>query len=77
MGEIDDNKEWLFDSFFKFDCSNDDIKESANMIFNKLLKYPMCKLDREKERKRVPNYYNNGYHYEIIEKPIQKKKIDF
>lgn len=77
LGEIVENKEWLFDSFFRFDCTTDDIKESANMLFNILVKFPSCKLDKEKEKKRVPNYYNNGFHYEIIEKPVQKKKIDF
>lgn len=32
-----DKKEWLYDCFFKFDCSNADRKEAANMIFNMLL----------------------------------------
>lgn len=77
LGEIVENKEWLFDSFFRFDCTTNDIKESANMLFNILVKFPSCKLYKEKEKKCVPNYYNNGYHYEIIEKPVQKRKIDF
>ena len=36
-----DKKEWLYDCFFKFDCSVEDIKEGANLIFNLLLNAPM------------------------------------
>lgn len=32
-----DKKEWLYDCFFKFDCSGADRKEAANMIFNMLV----------------------------------------
>jgi len=51
LGEIIDDKNWLFDSFFRFSCHDDDIKEAANMIFNLLVKHPLCKVDREQTRK--------------------------
>jgi hypothetical protein len=32
-----DKKEWLYDCFFSWDCSDVDRKEAANMIFNMLM----------------------------------------
>ena len=32
-----DKKEWLYDCFFRWDCSDADRKEAANMIFNMLM----------------------------------------
>ena len=32
-----DKKEWLYDCFFSWDCSDADRKEAANMIFNMLM----------------------------------------
>lgn len=61
---IEDKKEWLFDCFFKCGCSDADITEAANLIFNMLVKSNYGQLITE--RKRVPNYYNNKYHYENI-----------
>lgn len=61
---IEDKKEWLFDCFFKYGCSNEDIKEAANLIFNMLINSNYGRLVTE--RKRVPNYYDNRYHYENI-----------
>ena len=63
---VEDKKEWLFDCFFGAGCSEDDIKEAANMIFNMLVKSAYSEQDYEK--KRVPNIYDNGYHYERIHK---------
>jgi hypothetical protein len=63
-------KEWLFDSLLRCGCSEDDIKEAANMIFNSLCNGKFsgrCPADRE--RRRVPNVYDGGYHYETIVKP--------
>lgn len=61
---IEDKKEWLFDCFFKCGCSDADITEAANLIFNMLVKSNYGQLITE--RKRVPNYYDNKYHYENI-----------
>lgn len=61
---IEDKKEWLFDCFFKCGCSDADITEAANLIFNTLVKSNYGALVTE--RKRVPNYYDNKYHYENI-----------
>lgn len=61
---IQDKKEWQFDCFFKCGCSDADITGAANFIFNMLVKSNYGALITE--RKRVPNYYNNKYHYENI-----------
>lgn len=60
----EDKKEWLFDCFFKRGCTESDIKEAANLIFNMLIKANYSGLVTE--RKRVPNYYDNRYHYENV-----------
>lgn len=62
-------KEWLFDSFLRCGCSEDDIKESAEMLYNVLIKNRFSGRHVEKERRRVPNVYDGGYHYETIVKP--------
>ena len=73
-----DNKEsWFYDCFWGIDCSKADIKEAANLIFNILMNSGYSEAYRETYRTRVPNRYNNGYHYETIEKPEQYRKIDF
>jgi len=61
---MQDKKEWQSDCFFKCGCSDADITEAANMIFNMLVKSNYGALVTE--RKRVPNYYDNKYHYENI-----------
>lgn len=64
------NKEWLFDSLLRCGCSEDDIKEAACMLYNSLLNGKFSgRAAAEKERKRVANTYNDGWHYETIVKP--------
>lgn len=38
----EDKKEWLYDCFFSWDCSEADRIEAANMIFNMLMNARMC-----------------------------------
>jgi hypothetical protein len=64
MEEI--KKEWLFDCLLSFHCTNDEIKEITNLLFNELQAAPLSGEYIETTRKRVPNLYNNGYHYETI-----------
>lgn len=51
-----DEKEWLYDCFFKFDCSNDDRREAANMIFNMLIK-SKCSITYYKKDSRKEKLY--------------------
>ena len=73
----EDKKEWLYDCFFSWDCSDADIKEGANLIFNMLCKAPFSQIIRDSHRERVPNIYNSGYHYETVYTPERIGKIDF
>lgn len=59
---IMDKKEWFFDCFLYAGCSDADIAEAAELIFNMLIKSNCGQLITEKHR--VPNTYDSGYHYE-------------
>lgn len=72
-----DKKEWFFDCFFKSSCSEADIKEAANCIFNMLVSAPVSGIYRDRQKKRVENRYNSGFHYEVIERPERFEKVDF
>lgn len=74
---MDEPKEWLYDCFFKFDCSNADITEGANLIFNMLMNAEKSEIIRDRRRERVPNTYNSGYHYETFYSPERFAEIDF
>lgn len=69
-------EDWLFDCFFKAGADHEDIKEAANLIYNQLMIVPYS--IQYKEKKRVYNLYDGGYHYEYI--PTNKNRkitIDF
>ncbi len=69
-------KDWLFDCFFRAGASKDDIKEAANLIYNNLLQASYSV--QYKEKRRVYNTYDGGYHYEYIPTNSHRKiKIDF
>lgn len=70
-----DPKEWLFDCFFKRDCSEADKKEAANMIYNFLVSAPLSAVRVDSRRVRVSNTYNSGYHYETIKEKERFEKI--
>lgn len=63
------HKSWLFSSLYRCGCSEDDIKEAACMLYNSLLNGKFSGEHVEKERRRVANVYDGGYHYETIIKP--------
>ena len=70
-----DKKEWVFDCFFGSNCGQEDIIESANLIFNMLCNAPMSKIIRNKQR--VANTYNEGWHFETVYTPERLEKVDF
>ena len=74
---VEDKKEWLFDRFLKMNCSKSDIVEAANIIFNMLINSNNSPIIRNSRRQRVPNTYNNGYHYETIYNKERFVDIDF
>lgn len=70
-------KEWLYDCFFSFRASDEDVKEAANLIFNMLVNAKCCPIRRDAKKQRVPNTYDGGYHYETILAPERFGKIDW
>lgn len=71
------SKEWKLDCFHYANCSDEDRKEAANLIFNQLVKMPVSVIRRDSKRCRVSNTYNSGYHYETIYGPERFGTIDF
>jgi hypothetical protein len=73
----EDAKEWQYDCFFTKNCSEADITEGANLIFNMLCAAEKSGISREYTQERVSNSYNDGYHYEKIPKPERFETIDW
>ena len=59
-------KNWLDDCYLKIGCSDKDINDAAKMIFDMLVSSKNSSIILDKKRVRVPNSYNNSYHYETI-----------
>lgn len=72
-----DKQSWWNNCFLSFRCSEADRKEGANLIFNMLVSAEPSEIYREEEKRKVPNTYNDGWHWEKVIKPNQYKKIDF
>ena len=70
-----DPKEWFYDCFFGFRVSDADVKEAANLIFNMLVAAKNSAIVRDGRRVRVPNTYNDGYHYEMKYTPERWEKL--
>lgn len=71
---------WFIDDFCKLYSKpgiDADRREAANLIFNELVNAAPGKKYRDGTRRRVPNLYNNGYHYETIYRPERLGEIDF
>ena len=65
MEELNKNS-WMFDCLFSFNCTGAEIKEITNLLFNELQTAPLSGEYIETTKKRVPNLYDGGYHYETI-----------
>ena len=72
-----DEKDWLCDQLFSISCSNKDVVESAQFIFNMLVNASPSIVRRDGKKHRVHNAFNSGYHYETIYYPERFGKIDF
>ena len=73
----EDEKEWMFDSFFMIECGEADVKEGANTLYNMLVNAGNTQIIRDSKRQRVPNTYNQGYHMETIYTPERIAEVDF
>lgn len=75
---VEDEKKWITnDCFYKMNCSKSDIVEAANLIYNMLITSNNSPIIRNSRRQRVPNTYNNGYHYETIYSKERFVDVDF
>ena len=72
-----DKKDWLFDCFFGSGCSDADVREAANLIFNMLVSAKNSVIIRDSKKVRVGNTYNSGWHYETVYSPERFADIDF
>lgn len=72
-----DKKEWVADCFFTSFCTNEEVKTAAGYIFDMLTSAPVSKIRLDTKRRRVPNLYDGGYHYETVAAPERFSKIDF
>lgn len=77
VGEILDKSNWLYDCFFGYKAADGDCIEAANIIFNQVMNAKNSTISRDSSRERVPNRYNDGYHFETILKPERFETIDF
>lgn len=67
------NREFLYDCLFSFDCTNDEIKEIANLFFNQIISAPAS----QTETKRVRKYYGVGNKHYYNNCPVVRKKSYF
>lgn len=74
---VKDQKEWLFDSLWRINCHKDDIIEAANLIFNMLVNAGYSEKYRDGKKQRVPNRYNDGWHYETIYRPERFESLEW
>lgn len=72
MEEI--KKDWFFDCLLSFHCTDVEIKEITNLLFNELQAAPLSGEYIETIKKRVPNLYNSGYHYETVQTRDKRKR---
>lgn len=75
---VESKKEWLYDTFIiDYHAAQADCREAACMILNELQQAAPSGIARDAERRRVPNSYNSGYHYETVYKPERRAALDF
>lgn len=71
------DKEWLYDCYLSYDCTNTERREAAYCIYNALIQAKNSEIYRETTKKRVANTYNSGYHYETVTSPERFETVDF
>lgn len=70
-------RKWVYDCFLKVGCTESDIKDAAKNIFNMLISSNNSIIRLDKKRVRVPNSYNNSYHYETIYEKERFASVEF
>ena len=70
-------KDWLEDELLKIGCSEKVINDAAKKIFDMLVASKNSEIIIDKKRVRVPNLYNNSYHYETIYEKERFTSVNF
>lgn len=65
------------DPVLGYNFTSEDVREAAEMVFHYLVNAPASGIHREKTRRRVPNTYNSGYHYETVYEPERFEALDW
>ena len=73
----EDDKLWMHDDLFSYFCTDMRIKETANILFQKLISSKASEHYVITKRKLVPNLYVDGYHYENVREKERTAIIDF
>lgn len=71
------SKSWFTDSLIGFGCPDSEIESAAGAIFSLLLAAPLSTIRHDTKRTRIPNTYDDGYHFENIPVKERRIKIDF
>ena len=66
-----------YDCMLSYHITAADIKEIAYQVFNALIGSNPSPIIRDHNRRRVPNTYDGGYHYETVYAPEHISKMDF
>lgn len=69
-------REWCVDALWRIDCPDAIVETAANRILDYLLNATPSYIRRDETRKRVPNTYNDGCHYEIVLKPERFESVE-
>ena len=67
-----EEKPFLYDCIYNYNCCDADIREMAYQMYNYLLLAKISVPFVDRQKKRVPNLYDGGYHYETIVKKDNK-----
>lgn len=71
------SKSWFTDPLIGFGCPDSEIESAAGAILSLLLAAPLSAIRHDTKRTRIPNAYDDGYHFEYIPVKERRIKIDF
>lgn len=71
------SKSWFTDPLIGFGCPDSEIESAAGAILSLLLAAPLSTIRHDTKRTRIPNAYDDGYHFENIPVKERRLKIDF
>lgn len=71
------SKSRFTDPLIGFGCPDSEIESAAGAILSLLLAAPLSAIRHDTKRTRIPNTYDDGYHFENIPIKERRLKIDF